>query len=532
MNLRRTIARNTLYNGLGRGWEAVTGLVVVAYVVHELGAGAYGLWAVAAAFTGYAALLDLGFSSAFAKFIAEHHARREDAAMTAVVATGICVYAVLGAAFLLVTWPMAGWVVNDLLPRFTGQAGDWADPVVRADLLFLVRGGLCLFVGGQLLAPFTAVATGLQRMEMTNAIGGAAAAVKLGLLFYFIERGDGIRALLFAQAGSWVVFAAAMVVTAFAICPALRATPWRVSRRVFHRLFAFGWRSQVARLANLVMFETDVLVIAFLLQDLRIAGVYRVAVELANKLRQAGAVLLSALVPAAAHLDAQADEATLRTLYLRATRYLGAVVVPAAVFLAVAAEWVIGAWIGPEIDGALAAGILRILLLGYVANLFCGPGVAIALGRGEAGLVMRAGLLSMSANIALTVSLLYTVGFWGIPIATAISMAASWVWFVHAATFTTGAGITEQLGAGLNYSLRATMPGALLIAAVAAAGIVPQERVAQGMAVLLSGACFALVYLYLLRRWRFFTPSDGAVWRDLIPGRSGGAPAQPGRVDA
>lgn len=532
MNLRRTIARNTLYNGLGRGWEAVTGLIVVAYVVSELGAGAYGLWAVAAAFTGYAALLDLGFSSAFAKFIAEHHARREDTALASVVTTGICVYAVLGTGFLLVTWPAAGWIVNDVLPRFAGRSGDWADAAVRADLLFLVRGGLCLFVAGQLLAPFTAVATGLQRMDVTNALGAAAAAVKLATLFFLIYGGHGIRALLYAQAASWLVFAAAMAVAAFVICPALRTAPWRVSRQTFRRLFGFGWRSQVARLANLIMFETDVLVIALLLQDLRIAGLYRVALELANKLRQAGAVLLSALVPAAAHLDAQADTATLRALYVRTTRYLAVVVVPMAVFLGVAAEWIIGAWIGTDVDSTFVALILRILLLGYVANLLCGPGIAIALGRGEAGLVMQAGLLSMTANVGLTIVLLYAVGFWGIPLATTISMVASWLWFAHAVTPVTGAGLAEQFQAGLDLSLRAVVPGALAVAAVAFAGVVPEERYTQAMAVLVAGAGFTVVYLLLLRRWRFFTPSDGAVWRDLMPGGGSIAPAKPGSVDA
>ncbi|MEX2015759.1 MAG: oligosaccharide flippase family protein [Candidatus Hydrogenedentales bacterium] len=520
MNLRRTIARNTVYNGLGRAWEALTGLIVVAYVIHELGAGAYGLWAVAAAFTGYAALLDLGLSSGFAKFIAEHDARRESSEIAAVVATGTCVYAFLGTTFLLVTWPAAAWLIQDVLPRFAGAGSDWADPLVREELLFLVRGGLCLFVAGQVLAPFTAVATGLQRMDITNAWGAAAGAVKLMLLFYFMSGGHGIRSLLYAQAGSSVVFAAGMICAVFVICPALRTIRWRVSRRTFRRLFGFGWRSQVARLANLVMFETDVLVIALLLHDFRIAGVYRVAVDLANKLRQAGAILLSALVPAAAHLDAQRDTVALRALYLRATRYLAAFVVPAALFLAVSAEWLIAAWVGPNIDAAFAAGILRILLAGYVANLMCGPGVAIALGRGDAGLVMRAGLLSMFANIGLTIALLYAVGFWGIPVATAISMAVCWIWFANAVAPTAGGGFAVQFAPAFKIPLQAAVPGAVIVAGMQLAGLAPANRLGQLAVVVAAGALFSLTYLLLLRRWRFFTPADGAVWRDLLPGRT------------
>jgi O-antigen/teichoic acid export membrane protein len=60
MSIKQTIARNTMFNGLGRIWEAAVGLVLVAYIVNRLGAEGYGLWSVVAAFTGYAALFDVG----------------------------------------------------------------------------------------------------------------------------------------------------------------------------------------------------------------------------------------------------------------------------------------------------------------------------------------------------------------------------------------------------------------------------------------------------------------------------------------
>jgi len=60
MSVRETIVRNTGFNALGRVWEALVGLVLIAYIVSQIGFAQYGLWGVIAAFTGYAALFDLG----------------------------------------------------------------------------------------------------------------------------------------------------------------------------------------------------------------------------------------------------------------------------------------------------------------------------------------------------------------------------------------------------------------------------------------------------------------------------------------
>ena len=151
---------------------------------------------------------------------------------------------------------------------------------------------------------------------------------------------------------------------------------------MFRRLFSFGWRTQVSRLANLVTFETDVLIITLVLRDLELAGLYRIGVELANKMRQVPVVLMSALVPAAAHLDARRDEDRLRALYLRGTRYVAAVTIPLAAFTAGGAGLLMTAWQGGAIGLGMSVLVLRIISVGYVANILPGPGVAVSLGMG------------------------------------------------------------------------------------------------------------------------------------------------------
>ncbi len=269
-------------------------------------------------------------------------------------------------------------------------------------------------------------------MGAANLLSAAASSVKLVATIVFLERGLGVRGLVFANAAVVLVLGCLTIIATFRVYPSLRLAPRHVSRATFASLFAFGWRTQFARLANLVMFETDVLVIALLLRNLELAALYRIGVELANKFRQAPGILVSALIPAAADFHARGETDTLRKLYIRATKYSAAIAIPLAAFGAGAAGPLLETWLGPIAGLTTAAGVLQVIVVGYIANIVPGAGVSIALGMGRADLQLRAGLISMFANVGLTIVLALSIGFWGIPLATAVSMAISWAWYGHA----------------------------------------------------------------------------------------------------
>ena len=508
MQIRERVARNTLFNAGGRFWDAAVSLALTAYIVHRLGTGMYGVWAVVGALTGYAALLDMGMGSAYAKFIAEHRARDEGEEISSVVSTGFCCYAVFGCLFVGVLWPLVD-VAAAAADRwnFSGAEG-FANSEAVDEIRFLVRWGLVLFAASNCIAPFTAMQTGLQRMGVTNAISVAVSLVKAGAIVGFLEAGFGIRGLLYANAAVLLAFAMLSVGAAFLLWPRLRVSPRRVSRAMFRKLFRFGWRAQVSRLSNLIMFETDVLVIWLFLRDFQLVGMYRIGVELANKMRQVPAMMVTALLPAASHLDATDRRDDLRALYLLSTKYVAIVTFPLVALLAGAPALLIGAWMGTRPDLAGSAVVLQIMACGYVANVLPGGGVAVALGMGLPGLQMKAGLLSMSANLALTVALVLTVGFWGIPVATALSMVVSWAWFSGAMGRLVAVGRLELLRTSLLWPFAACLPGAVLC--LACNFLAPETASRIEFAGLLALACALSFgsYLALLRLTPLFDTRD------------------------
>lgn len=516
MSIRRTIARNTAFNAAGRTWEAVAGLVLTAYIFLQLGKADYGLWGVVAAFTGYAALFDLGVGSAYTKYIAEHEARGEKEAISSVVSTGFFFYLLFGCVFVSVTWPCVDLVVGFVGRLNPETAGDLGRAEVLENLRFLLRWGLVLFAVSNCIAPFTAVQTGLQRMGVTNVISVGASVVKIVSTVAFLELGHGVRGLLYTNAVVLALFGVASVAAAFYLHPSLRVSPLRVTREMLAKLVRFGWRTQVSRLSNLIMFETDILIIAFVLRDLELAGLYKIGVELANKMRQVPAIMLSALVPAASELDAREEDEKLQRLYRVGSKYVAAVAVPMAAFLAGASGLVMKTWIGSGAELVVAVVVLRIMALGYVANMVPGAGVTVALGKGRPDIQMKAGLISMVSNVFLTLLLVYTVGFWGIPTATAASMFLSWAWFAWAMGKAIDVGPGNLFRAALLWPVMAALPGFAICLAGDWLAFDLVGRLSNGAVLALTGGLFCVTYLGFIRMTPFIDGYDLEFFDDTL----------------
>lgn len=512
MSVRATIARNTLFNMGGRAFEGVFGLALTWYLVQRLGAEGWGLWSLVAVFTGYAALFDLGFGSGFAKYIAEHDARDERHRISQVVSTGLAFYFVLSIAAVAVIWTCADLLLDFIIIPFAGDSV--ADPRTFEDLRFLCRGAALVFAVNNCIAPFANLPVGLQRMGVNNSLAMVVTVVKFAAAVAFIEAGCGVRGMLLAQGLSVCLFGVACVVAAFVIAPHLRVSPAHIDRAVFHQLFSFGWRTQVAKLANLINFQTDRMIVAaaYKFGDMGLVGLYGLGEYLAMKMRQGPALLVSALIPAASAMNALSREEQLEKLYLLATKYMAAVSVPLACYLVCAADLALRAWLGDQPGLDRAAWVMRILCVGYLVNLLPGPGMSIILGKGLAATPMFAGVISMAVNISSTLLLFWMIGFYGVPLGTMLGMAVSTAWFfLHARKH-----IRIPLGAlalrALLWPALACLPGAAVTLAIALLLREDHGHLVNLAGLAGSGAAFGLSYLAVLR----FAPFLDAFDRDFL----------------
>ena len=520
MSDRRTIARNTVFNALGRLWEAAAGIGLTIYMIDRVGLEGFGLWSLVAVFTGYAALFDFGVSSAFTKFIASFATRGDRKGVSAVVSTGVYFYALLGVIIVALGWPLIDVLIAGTLKIMyalnPGHTQVIASNVRWEEARSLLRGALLLFAAGNCAAPFSALQSGLQRMGLANAIGFASSIVKVVATAFFLEAGMGVLGLLYASAVVLAFTTAVNVAAAYRIFPGLHCNPRRMEWPVFTVLLSFGWRSQVARLANLINFQTDRMVVALVSGgNLDLVGLFRVGEDLAAKVRQAPMLMVSALVPAVSSLDARGDRERLRILYLRSTKYVAAVTAPAAFYFLGSAEMLLSLYADKSSLGQ-AAWVARIIILGYVMNVLPGPGVSIALGKGNAGLPMVAGLISMAGNIVLTVVLYWAIGFYGIPLGTALSLGLSTVWFFAAMRREVAVPPLRLLRESLLWPVVASLPGFALCAGANWALAGYDDRIVNLMVAAICGGAFVLSYAACLRWAPFLDRYDVAFLRETL----------------
>lgn len=456
MSVRKTLIHNTAFNTAGRLWEAACNIALAAYVVPRIGVSAWGLWAMLSVFTGYVALLDVGLGSGFAKFIAEHAAHKDRDRISSVVSVGFFFYLVLGIVLVCVGW----WCIEPAVTLFQRLGAHVVDNAFLADIRVLLRWGLVLFAASNCLSAFSAVQTGLQRMDVANLIGFAASLLKVMGAVYWVHAGHGVRGLLYTSFLAFGFYATASVAAAFLLVPGLRVSPRHISWKEFRVLASFGWKAQVSRLSNVVSFETDKLIVGLFYRQFGMIGVYRIGEELASKMRQMPALLVSAIMPAASDLDARDERERITRLYLVSSKYLAAATLPLVIFCVAASGMLIRAWMGPAVPRLeTAAWINRILAIGYLANVLPGAGISIALGKGRPDLQMKAGIIAMIANVACTIVLVFPFGLYGVAMGTALSMFAACVWFLRAMEPVGGISAIELARKTLAWPAAACVPG-------------------------------------------------------------------------
>ena len=103
----RTILRNVATRYLAVAAEMLLGLVTLPFNLRHLGVEAYGLWMLTAGVTIHFSILDLGYSSALVKFIAQYRAHHDTRALNEIASTLFFLFATLGVLAYLVSVGLA-----------------------------------------------------------------------------------------------------------------------------------------------------------------------------------------------------------------------------------------------------------------------------------------------------------------------------------------------------------------------------------------------------------------------------------------
>jgi len=138
-------------------------------------------------------------------------------------------------------------------------------PAFHNEASFTIFVGIVLFTASNALSPFSALQVALQRMDIINKISIAVSVPSILGTIYFLENGYGLRGLMLNNAIIFVITSVINIIISFKILPGLKVNILRFDKSMFHKLFAFGCRVQLARISGVVTTQTDKFLIVYFL---------------------------------------------------------------------------------------------------------------------------------------------------------------------------------------------------------------------------------------------------------------------------
>lgn len=408
------IIKNVASNWVGLVVQIAVSFFISPFVVNHLGAEIYGIWAVAMQFTGYIYLMDFGVRDSLIRYTAKYRATGNDFALRRILSVALMIYVPVFLAAMvvtsLITYAFPSWVHIDEAHTFAAQL-----------TIFCVGTSISLTF---LFNIYTGLLQGLQRFDVSNAMGVVITLVRAGVIVITLNQGGGIVELATIQLAFTVVsgfgsYFAAKVLMADA---GLSIRPIRVFGRKLRALIRLvaGYSVYVFinNIGQRMALVTDALVIS-LFMPIASVTYYAIAGSLISYLSNLVSATSQVFKPVASQFAAHNDKEGLRILLLRSTRLTLTIALPVICAYAILGDIFIGVWMGEEFVSQ-ASKVLLILALTQVLGCphYSIAGILYGIGRHRTLAFLRIG--EGVTNLVLSIFLVQSIGIVGVALGTAI----------------------------------------------------------------------------------------------------------------
>jgi O-antigen/teichoic acid export membrane protein len=397
------LGRNILSNWGTYAVSLAVGFLISPVLVHKLGDTAYGIWAFSLQLGAYLSVLDLGVRIALTRYITHYHAKNEMDHVHEAFSVGVTALGSLGIVSLLVTIVLVHFLPNIVhVPIGMQSVARWA--------LFLIGIQVALSFPGAIFAGMLAA---LSRYDLLNATVITISVAKGLLIWLLLTNGHGLLAVAIVS----LVTGCATFALQFALASRLYGGfRYRLHRDQFKPtlkpLLNFGFFAFLLGISGRLVLWSDNVVIGVILGPAMVTF-YAIAGNLIDYLQGILSSSLSVLVPLATSYDARSEEEKLRFLFLRGSRFLLLLLLPAIIAVLVLGPSFISLWMGAryvEISGK----VLVLLAIPLVFAPMRGAAQQILYGSNRHKFSAFISLGEAFTNLALSIILAYRIGAVGV----------------------------------------------------------------------------------------------------------------------
>jgi O-antigen/teichoic acid export membrane protein len=343
--------RRNAWHGL-LGFAAPSLIVFASYpvLIRHLGASAFGVYLLAASLSGAMMFLDLGFSAATLRFVAQDLAAGRPKAAADVVLTSLVFYGGMGIA--------GGAVIAALAPVWAALFKVDARLVGDAVVVFRLTG--LQFAAYLPAMVFVSIAKATGRFDRSTLFVSLLAAATYGSAIVAVLAGAGLVGAMSAVVAVNFVTFIWIAIDGLRLCRERGIHLAGASPVAFRRMFSFGWVLTVNSIAGFLLYQVQKFLVGFAMGPAAVA-IYQSAVVVPSKIHAAVNAATEVMFPFA---SASRDRAVLRRVYLRMLG--GSMVVALVGFLALVAlaRPLLVLWLGVALAAPVAP-LVPVFALAY-----------------------------------------------------------------------------------------------------------------------------------------------------------------------
>ncbi|MCX7918798.1 MAG: oligosaccharide flippase family protein [bacterium] len=415
LDTKRIIVRNSFYTVLNDIINIPLKLILISYMIRQLGLAEYGIWSLLGVLGGQIAQMSLSVPQGIIKYVPEYYAKKQYARINQLLSSAVILYFLLGLIVFGIAIIAQTWIYTDLFHISSTQYGYYT---------FVFWGAVLVFIGNQIFGIFPSLLNGLQRMDIVSKISMVSniAEVILSLIVLYLGWG------LFGLVGLMVVVDS-LTILIYIIFAKYLFKPLQIRLSLFDlvelkKILKYSLQLQVSGIASQVVVDLPKVFISYYLGTAA-TGIYDVALKVVAILRKLLMRLISPIMPTASELFALQENTMIRRLFQQSLRYLYLVGFPLFAFIFAFARELVHFWLGAGVDITIAASTMRWLAVCFWLNLTVIPAAYLLNGIGKPKYGMYSAVLTLILMVFLTPYAIYFLKYTGAVIAVFLSWGLS-----------------------------------------------------------------------------------------------------------
>jgi O-antigen/teichoic acid export membrane protein len=454
-----------------------------------VGQPGYGVWTLVGSFLGYYGLLNIGVESAMTRYVSRYIGQQDQEAVNRTVSTVMAMFLCTGILALCLSVVLA-----NPLARFFDVAPDQ----VRSFRHVVMLLGLATAIS----FPRGVLASVLMAHEwfvLANGVHIGMAVLRAGTVVILLQHGFGVQGVATATVVSQIGGLLANFIVVRRCAPALRIHHSQATLALLRTLLSFGGAATVIRVADIMRFNLDSVVIGKWV-GLSAVGVYGIAALIKRYVFRVVTTGMRVLGPRFAALDGAGKHESARLLLEKALAVAGFLSFGGGLMALAFGGHFIRLWVGTDFDEA--AVILRILSACTAVAVAQSPAIVFLYSLNKHYWYAVVTLLEAIANVALSIALVFKYGAVGVALGTMIPM-------LIVKAFIMPVYVSRIAGLSVRAYVRPLLPSlavaAALLALVHGLGIVTRPTlsiVSLSVYGLITGGLYAAAgYLLIVRRY-------------------------------